>query len=550
MYRNGRRIRSGEVMKTDVCIIGAGAAGMVLAKELGQRGIDVLLVEAGAKRGGRRAQHLYGGEVSDPGRHTHPDRDRFRGLGGSTQAWGGRCMPFDPVDFIPRSEIGSPGWPIPAEELSRWYLDAQDYVDCGSYAYSADKAGLEGELIEGFTSSKVRTNTLERWSPPTHFGKSLFDELEAMPNVTVLSHAVAIGLDRANNAEEVSAVRVASFPGLKLARVKAKTVVMAGGGLETTRLLLNSAENGKPAIGDHSGWLGRGYMCHVMGTIARIKIAPQTKVIFGFEKDAEGIYVRRRLTLSAETLREIGAPNIYALFDRPLVGNAEHGSAVLSLTYLAKRVLQPQSRDGSSSKDSAVIAHLRNLLFGAPQALSVLPKFGRERFLQGRRLPSLLESSEDNTYYLTFHAEQSPSPQSRITLVDDVDTTGLKKVLVSPHQSDRDVQGVVRAHQIIGEELERTGAGRLEFIGDDPAALVVESKFTLGHHIGTTRMSADPSEGVVDENLRVHDMRNVYVASASVFPTSSQAHPTLTILALTIRLAHHLEGILKKRSEK
>jgi choline dehydrogenase-like flavoprotein len=514
---------------------------MVLAHELGQMGFDVLLVEAGKRRGGGKSQRLYAGEVADTERHLSPDRDRFRGLGGSTQAWGGRCMPFDPVDFVPRPDIGAPGWPISATDMDPWYRKAQGYVDCGGYAYRAAEAGLEGDLIAGFSSDAVLTDTLERWSPPTHFGKALFPALEAMPNVTVLTSAVVSGFEHADGA--VSTVHLKTLPKLRAAQVSAKTIILAGGGLETARLLLNTATADQVALGDQSGWLGRGYMCHVMGTVARIKLNPDVKAIFGFEKDAENIYVRRRLTLADDALRQHGLPNIYTLLDRPLMGDADHGSALLSLTYLAKRILQPQSRGGATESDSAVMAHLRNLIFGAPQALSVLPKFGRERFLQGRRLPSLLEGGEDNTYYLTYHSEQTPSRDSRVHLSETRDATGLRQLRIDPHQNAQDVEGIVTAHRLIGEALERAGVGHLEFLGDDPAALVRASKFTLGHHIGTTRMSATPEDGVVDANLKVHGTQNLFAASASVFPTSSQAHPTLTIVALAIRLAHHLRGL-------
>jgi choline dehydrogenase-like flavoprotein len=543
MPLDGRGLRAGETLDTDICIVGAGAAGMVLAAELGKMGYRVLLIEAGKRRGGGPSQKLYEGEVTDTERHLPPDRDRFRGLGGSSGAWGGRCMPFDPVDFTPRPEIDSPGWPIGAADLAPWYRKAQAYVDCGRYAYTADQAGLDGDLIGGLKSDIVRTDTLERWSPPTHFGKALAPELDAMPNVTVLTGLVATGVTRQPGARPVYEVQLTTLPKLRQVQVTAKAIVLSGGGLETTRILLQSASGDQPAVGDHSGWLGRGYMCHVMGTIARIRLAPDTRVIFGFEKDADGVFIRRRLTLSAETLRAHELPNMYTLLDRPLMNDANHGSALLSLAYLVKRVLKPQSRGGYSGQDSALFAHVRNLFFGAPQALSVLPKLGRERFLSGRRLPSLLEAGEDNTYYLTFHAEQTPSKDSRITLADTRDMTGMRRLRVEPHQTEKDIDGIVRAHQLIGAELERAGVGTLEFLSDDPVALVKGSNFTLGHHIGTTRMSADPSTGVVDENLKVHGTENLFIASASVFPTSSQAHPTLTILALAIRLAHHLKEV-------
>lgn len=449
-------------------------------------------------------------------------------------------MPYDPVDFVPRPEIDAPGWPIDYASLEPFYRRAQVYADCGPYAYCAGASGLDGELIAGLRSETVRTTTLERWSPPTHFGKLLNARRAGLSTLTVLTGCVVTDLDRAPSGDRIVSVGLTTIPEKHKARIRAERVVLAGGGLETTRLLLSTGSKTERALGDQSGVLGSGYMCHVMGTIARIKLRAETKVIFGFERDAEGIYVRRRLTLSEATLRARALPNMYLLLDRPLVGDASHGSAILSLTYLAKRLLQTQSRKGAAQPNSSALAHLRNLVFGAPHALSVLPRVGRERFLQGRRLPSMLEASRDNAYYLTFHAEQRPLAASRVSLSDDRDAVGMKRLRITPEIDRRDLEGIVETHRVIGEALESSGIGRLEFLGADPVALAAASSFTLGHHIGTTRMARDPSDGVVDANLRVHGMQNLFVASTSTFPTSSQAHPTLTLLALTLRLADHL----------
>jgi choline dehydrogenase-like flavoprotein len=396
-------------------------------------------------------------------------------------------------------------------------------------------------MIEGAQTDALRLDTLERWSPPTHFGKRHRVELQNAADVTVLTGAVATGLIHSDG--QVTAVSLRTVKGNKRLSVTAGTVVLAGGGLEVPRLLLHTATDKMHALGDQSGWLGRGYMSHVGGVIAKLHISPGRHVVFGYEQDGEGVYLRRRLTLSATAQAEHRLPNMYALLDRPLLHDASHNSAILSLTFLVKQLVQRQSktdRSGETGSFSNYKRHLRNLLFGAPEVLSVLPRFGRKRFLTGRRLPSLLLKSDDNSFYLYFHAEQSAHRDSHLTLASDTDSMGMRRLQIEAKLTEADAQGIVRAHQVIGAELEKTGAGRLEFLGPDPLVLVKSCKSTLGHHIGATRMAANPGDGVVDSNCRVFGTRNLYVASASTLPGSSQAHPTLTVLALALRLSDHV----------
>lgn len=550
MHLKAQRIAQGSTLESAVCIVGGGPAGLVLAQELGQAGIDVILLEAGGLKGPGPSQTLYRGTTEVPRFHLPPDRDRTRGLGGSSAMWGGRCMPYDPVDFEPRPHVPHSGWPFGRDTLDPFYRRAAAYADCGGWSWDAATAGMEERLVSGFESAALQTETLERWSPPTHFGRSLGPGLLASDNVRVITGAVAVGLERGAEGARVDRVVVKSVRGRRGFSVAARQVVLAGGGMETTRLLLSTGGAGSVALGDHSGWLGRGYMTHVGGVIARLRFAEGQRVIFGYEQDPDGIYVRRRFTFSAEAQHAHRLVNLYALLDRPLLEDADHDSAILSLAWLAKRMLQRQSRDdlpadpGGAGKLALYRRHLRNLVFGAPEVLSVLPRFGRDRFLSGRRVPSLLMASGDNSFYLYFHAEQSPDPDNRLTLdPDDRDALGMPRLRIAARLGEEDAAAILRAHDLIGAELRAAGVGDLEFLEpEDPMASLARCKATLGHHIGTTRMAADPGGGVVDSQARVHGCENLHIASASVLPTSSQAHPTLTILALALRLADHLRG--------
>jgi len=544
MHLKAARLGQGQALSGDVCIVGAGIAGTVLAHELAQSGQSVVLLEAGGMKGAAGSLPLYRGETDDPDFHLPPDLDRARGVGGTSSMWGGRCMPFDPIDFEPRDHVPFSGWPMRYTDIEPWFRRAQDYAECGAYDYESDAAGLKGDLVEGLKSDTLLMSSLERWSPPTHFGKKLGRGLARSENVTLVTGAVAVGLEAGSGANEITRLRVRSVKSNRDFFVSAKRFVLAGGGLETTRLLLASARQDQAAIGDHSGWLGRGYMCHVGGVIARVVFSEGQKTVFGYEQDHDEVYVRRRFTLSDQAQRHEKLPNMYALLDRPLLEDASHGSASLSLLFLIKRLVQRQSADTVDTATGTFALykrHLRNLVLGAPEVMTVLPRFGRQRFLRGRRVPSLLLASKNNSFYLYYHAEQFPNRDSRVVLSDEADETGLARLRIEAKLGEPDVEAIKAAHRAIDRELRASDVGRLEFLDQDVSAAIRRCKCTLGHHIGTTRMAANPAHGVVDENAKVHEMQNLFVASSSVFPTSGQAHPTLTILAFALRLADHLK---------
>ncbi len=546
MLLDARSVPNGQILATDVCIVGAGAAGITLAMELMGTGLSIILLEAGGRSQAGASQSLYQGHVNDPVRHLPLDQARYRQLGGTTSLWGGRCIPFDEVDFESREWVSHSGWPIARSHLDPYYRRAHAYCECGSYDYQVASAllGMPVEMLPAFKDGVVCTTKLERWSPPTQFGKVYRKTLANAETLRVFLHAVAVELVCTPPGNRVEQVQVATVQGGRFS-IKAKVVVLAGGGLETTRLLLASTRTHSEGIGNHSDWLGRGYMSHIHGTIARIRLTASREVMFGYETDLQGVFCRRHIAISEEAQRQHGLLNHYMVLDRPLLGDPGHEDGVLSAAYLLKRLFGGQQQeDLGRGKYALYWRHLKNVLRGSPQALSILPKFGRGRLLQRRRVPSLLLGSRSNEYYLYFQSEQIPDRNSRVTLDDAQDALGLPRLRLEFRVSEQDHDSVVRVHRLLDEELRRQQCGSLSYLGDDPQAHIREAKAVLGHHIGTTRMSEAPSQGVVDPNCRVHGLANLFVASSSVFPTSSHANPTLTIVALAVRLADHLKTIV------
>lgn len=547
MLENARKIADGARLDTDVCIVGAGAAGITLALELAEKGKSVILLEAGGKNSSGPSIELYRGELLDTEHHLPLDGDRYRQLGGTTGLWGGRCIPYDEIDLEPRDYVPYSGWPFSWDTLVPYYRRAHTYCECGEFDYSARSSLADGheQMIEGMVDGDISTDTLERWGPPTHFGKAYRKQLKAHDKVRVLLHAVCCRIlaSRGDDVFRISGVEVCTYAGTRF-HVYAQQTVLAGGGLEVTRLLLAAEREYGSSFDNQSGWLGRGYMCHWSGVIAKVQFPAETHVLFGYEKDRQGVFCRRRFTVTPAAQRKHKLLNAYITLDRPLLGDAEHGSGLMSLAFLVKTFIgKPDSSTAvGNGKYGLYWRHLRNIVAGSPQIFMVLPRWSRNRFLQGRRIPSLLAPTANNVYYLYFHSEQVPDKDSRVSLSKEVDRFGVPRLKVDFRITEQDVDSVQRTHELLAQALREQGLGELSYLDEDVPASIRRQKATLGHHIGGTRMAPHPDDGVVDADCRVFGTENLFVAGPSVFPTSSQANPVLTIVAMAIRLADHLKS--------
>jgi choline dehydrogenase-like flavoprotein len=549
MIIDANNFEAGKVIKTDICIVGAGAAGIALATELVGTGIEVVLAESGGFAVDKKLQELFDGEVVKGSRHPDAVLYRRRVVGGTTSVWGGRCVPFDEVDFERRDYMPYSGWPFSRSVLLPYYKRANPVCDAGIFDYCADSSigAQAGDMIPGFASSTVRTNDIERFSRPTDFGRLYTPWLKRSRNVSLVYHATCTAIKLQGNGRRVAKLVFRNLKG-EIIEIIAGNYVLAMGGLETTRLLMTSNDVMPNGVGNDSDRLGRFYMCHLASTAAELRIAPKiADVIYDYEMSKDGIYCRRRMALSAEAQRKHGIGNMIARFIYPNAANPEHGNGILSALFLARSLLHPEYRGAFSFNDflrnkpervkNDYRAHLRNILLDLPRTLVFSQMIVRKRFLARRKLPSVMLKSRKNAYVLDINAEQSPDPDSRITLLNEKDVFGVPKLRIDWRMNDTDRHTIKTGLAIMRDEFHRSGCGDLA-INEDR----LENCWPVGgHHIGTTRMATSVSEGVVDENCRVHGVSNLYVASSSVFPTSSHANPTLTIVALAIRLADYLK---------
>jgi choline dehydrogenase-like flavoprotein len=539
----------GHELRADIVIVGAGAAGITMALDLMDSKLSVLLLESGGCEEEPATQDLYAGAVVNPRLHSPADRYRQRRFGGTTTIWGGRCMPLDPIDFEVRDNVPGSGWPIARADLDPFYARANAVCEAGTFAYTTEAAFGNAALpiVEGFASEDFSTHRLERFSCPTNFATRYAHKLKRSRNLQVLLHANLTNIALDESGTQVKHLLLRTLGGRRVT-ARGEYYVLAAGGLETARLLLSNADRHPTGIGNRYDIVGRYYMCHLAGTIGAIQFTcPSSAIYRGYRMSPDGVYCRQRFALEGAAQRREGIGNFVARLHHPRITDPAHRSAILSLLYLAKPLIPYEYQQRLHGSDGASpggwLRHVINVMADPFEAAGFAWHMVRDRMLAERKFPSIIINSKANLYSIDFHAEQYPNASSRVILDDAVDALGVRRIKIDWQYLPQDVYTVTRALAILARDFSFSGLGQLDYVPD-----LVETEITRygaygGHHIGTARMGSDPRSSVVDANCRLHAVHNLYIAGSAVFPTSSQANPTLTIVALALRLADHLRRI-------
>jgi choline dehydrogenase-like flavoprotein len=488
MFVDARTVPNGSRIESDVCIVGAGAAGITIAHELRGRPLRVALLESGWLTPEAMTQSLYAGEVSER-RYFSLDSARNRYFGGTTNQWHGECRPLDRQDFEPCDWVPDSGWPFGLDHLLPFYARAQSLCQLGPFAYAASDWKEHGVRPIAFHGERIRSHVFH-YSPPTRFGRVYRDDLERAANVVTYLGANVVDLETPTPPDRVSAARVACLSGNGF-RVAARLFVLATGGIENARLLLMANRAQPSGLGNTHDLVGRYFMEHLyLDAAARIR-APDGSIskFYTSGHRSAGRRVRGLLGLDPELRRRERLTNHCAVLD------ALH-----------------RWRDK--------LEH-----FGAAEIARCAIRRGRRRA---------------RFYLVKTVMEQAPNRESRVVLGRDRDRLGSPRVELRWRLSEIDKRTANRGHEILREEFWRAG------LGDFRSSLGRESDpwpsrlRGARHHMGTTRMHSDPRRGVVDADARVHGIANLYLAGSSVFVTSGAANPTLTIVALALRLAGHV----------
>ena len=555
MIEDARKLATDSILEADLCIVGGGAAAIAVAMGYKDCGRSVIVLPGGGLNQSSIGIDLYRGKVTPEGSHEPLEENRLRMWGGTTTVWGGRCVPFDPIDFENRSWVPGSGWPIGVSDVQPYLEPACRFAEAGDPLFDARVTfpDTQPEIIEGFDNGELVSWPLERWSVPTDFSKRYREDLDAASNIRVLLHAQVIHLQLAEDGHTLSHVDAACSPG-HVFRIKAKRTVIACGALETARLMLAARDVDARGIGNENDLVGRYYQSHRFGVCGQVVLKnPDKGFIYDFEKDSDGVYCRRRFWLTPSAQQEHRVCNVVGFFFRTVSSGAEHRNAMVS-TVLVMKTLLGGARKGPRRLFQIIRAQRRELLQHAgiilkdgPSVFGQLAAVAYTRCFQKRRLPMVLPFRKVNRFPLFYQTEHAPDPESRVLLDPvSVDEFGMPRLDVRIRFSDIDHRTCSTFIHLFKQRLEEAELGTFEISGEEQKLLDQPSSQNFNsnsHNIGTTRMSDRPDQGVVDTNCRVHSVGNLYIAGSSVFPTSSHANPTLMIIALALRLADHLKQL-------
>ena len=474
-------------VETDLCIVGAGAAGIAIAREFAGTPVRVTLLESGGRTPDAATQSLYRG-TSMAQKYFQLEAARLRYFGGSTNCWMGFCRPLDEDDFERRDWIPHSGWPFGRAALEPYYRRAQAVCALGPFGYSGADFASPRRPELAFPDARVLTHCFQ--IAPTRFGEIYHDELAAAPNVDTWLYANVVEIEPDPDAQRVARLHVRVLDGPEFS-LRPRAVVLATGGIENARLLLASNRVEAAGLGNRHDLVGSFFMEHPHTYSGEFLPSPAARPL--------GLY----------QLHRRGRVDVLGLLALSPALRRSERLANFSATLAARSTVSGFERDLG-----VVIAGMEG---GEPGGQGV-PRFA-----------------------LSNACEQVPNAESRVQLSYERDALGMKRVALKWRLSALDRDSVRRSHEILAREIGRAGLGRVKPGLGDASGTWPADMNGARHHLGTTRMHADPKQGVVDADARVHGVANLYVAGSSVFPTSGSANPTLTIVALALRLADHLK---------
>lgn len=506
MHIDARYLENNSLIEGDICIIGAGAAGISMAMEWMNTPHKVILLEGGGFEYDAQVQELYAGKAT--GQHYFPLKSiRLHYFGGTTGHWAGWCATFDAIDFKKRDWIPQSGWPITLEDINPFYPRAQKYVEVGPEQFDVsqwqekDKTLIPLPLDENKVWSKMW-----EFSPPTRFGTKYRDAIVHAKNIHLYTYANVVDITANEPVSEIKEVTVKNHAG-KQHIVRAKYFILACCSVQNARILLAANKQASKGLGNDYDHVGRYFMEHLEIKTSSLWLADPADVklyMIEFGKTK----ARAELAISEKMQSEHRILN---------------GTCSLSPLELAAN--EPSFIEVWKDEKNAMDNSIKKLGADVKPAKLNIPKGFK-------------------AYQLFTRMEQAPNPNSRITLDTEKDSLGMPRAMLHWELTALEKNSLRTINTIIGEEAGRVSMGRVkvyDYLQDEKD----ESwpKFTGGgwHHMGTTRMSHDPKQGVVDADCKVHGISNLYTAGASCYVTAGAVNPTLTLIALTIRLSDHLK---------
>ncbi len=496
-FIDARTVPDGTVLEPDLAIVGGGPAGISIALALANTPLRVVLLESGDMSFDPATQALYSGNKTGV-KYLGLEASRMRFLGGSTNIWGGWSRPMDKIDFEERSWMPHSGWPFGLEALQPHYARAQTLCEAGPWLYEQAEhwsqsemptvpLGAGGVATRWFQFSKMRGSLL-----PTHFGERYADDLKKVRNLTTYLHANVTRLGLAFNGGQIERLDVATLSGRHFA-LKPKAVILAAGAVEIARLLLASNDVAPAGVGNANDVVGRYFADH--------PIPRDIGTLILFDGKLAPYYLNTQTT---------------------------HGAILRAGLFPSEGY-----RRSKAMLDSSITIESKTLLdaLGKTTVATTAAALG-------------VDAGKATAFTLGGGCEVTPDPDCRITLDSARDALGMPRVKLQMKLSDSDLAHFRATLKELGRQLLAARAGMIRLNMKERGQWLTGLDWG-NHHMGTARAHVDPKKGVVDANLQVHGVANLFVAGSAVYPTYGAVNPTLSIVAMALRLADHVKGLLK-----
>ena len=528
MFVDARSLSDGHAIESDICIIGAGAAGITLARELIGSTLRVCLLESGGFEPDSRTQALYC--AKSEGLPIEADESRLRMFGGSTNHWTGWCRPLEPIDFEKREWVAHSGWPFDKSHLDPFYARATEVLELPSARFDAP-AWESGEKRALSLTDGLAADSMFQLSPPTMFGRAYRHSIAGARNVSAYLHANVVEIITDESGARVTRLVVTTLEGKHL-NASSSIYVLAAGGIENARLLLASDGAQRGGVGNTRDLVGRFFMEHPYYYSAKLELAASAPSL--------GLYAIPSVNPPS---RHAAAVGMFTFSEQLQRSEQLVACAVRPVLHPAYATREEFFAPGPKSARRIVdaIREMRMPLRPAGDLINIARGAREIGLVLARRLGESFSS--ETSIALRTVVEATPDPDSRVTLADDVDRLGSRRARVTWKLGTTQRRSSARMHELLRNALARANVGEVSLFPESHDTGWPASLSHGGHHSGTTRMHRSPAEGVVDENCRVHEVGNLFIAGSSVFPTIGYANPTLTIVALALRLADHVKKL-------
>jgi choline dehydrogenase-like flavoprotein len=524
MIRDFNDFENGSSISSDFCFIGAGAAGIAIAREFLGTPYTVTLLESGGLHNEPESNRLYDSEIVGlPHAGVHSGRERV--FGGTTTVWGGQTLRFGKFDFQPRCWVPFSGWPIPREELDPYYDRADRLLKLRESLNYEDVYSDFGISPPPFDPQKLSMQ-FSQWSPKPNFGTAYRRDLQRAHNISVLLHANVTAIATNSSASAVEQVEFSTLSG-KIGVARARFFVICCGGIENARILLASDRIQPHGIGNDHDVVGRYFQEHVTASVGALGTYNRPRLQDLFESFfIRGVKYAPIINLAHEAQTKNRLLSVHGI----LSFGSSPDSCIQSAKALYRSVVCRTYPDNLKSL-------LRNISANPRELIDLVYR---------RSFQKRAATAKQGLIALGVHAEMAPNPDSRVTLSETRDQLGMRRVKLDWRLSEFERRSILGFANIACSEFERLDLGTFDHTDrallEDHTTWVRRAHDNF-HHMGTTRMHNDPKLGVVDSNCCVHGVANLYIGGSSVFPTCGTANPTLTILALCLRIADRLKQL-------